>query len=105
MNRKVGRVRLAGSAAALAAVVGGIGIAALSFYAFTPRTALVSCLLGWAMLAIAVVDARRFMIPDILSLPAIPVGLLASGWVLDPWSGRLVSLDHVVAAGLGTAGF
>jgi leader peptidase (prepilin peptidase)/N-methyltransferase len=91
--------------AAVAAVVGGIGIAALSFYVFAPRAALVSCLLGWAMLAIAIVDAQRFTIPDVLSLPAIPVGLLASGGLLDPWSTQLVSLDHVAAAGLGAAGF
>ena len=105
MSHWVSQERLAGNVAAIAAVVGGMGIAALSFYAFAPRTALVSCLLGWAMLAIAAVDARHFTIPDIVSLPAIPVGLLASGYLLDPWSSQLVSLDHVIAACLGAAGF
>jgi leader peptidase (prepilin peptidase) / N-methyltransferase len=105
MSPRVGRVRLSGSVAGLSAVVGGIGIAGASFYAFAPWTAFVSCLLGWAMLAIAVVDARSFTIPDILSLPAIPAGLLASGWLLDPWSGQLVSLDHVLGAGLGGGAF
>src|SRR5262245_30685522 len=98
-------VRLVGSVAGAAALVFGIGIAGVSFYAFAPSTALVSCLLGWAMLAIAIVDARQFTIPDVLSLPAIPVGLLASGWLYDPWSGQLVSLDHVIGAGLGGATF
>ena len=50
--------------------------------------ALVSCALGWAMLAIAVVDARQFIIPDVLSLPAIPAGLLASGRLLRALRGR-----------------
>jgi leader peptidase (prepilin peptidase)/N-methyltransferase len=57
------------------------------------------------MLAIAAIDARRFMIPDALSLPAIPLGLLASGALLDPLQDDLVILDHLIGAGLGGAGF
>jgi leader peptidase (prepilin peptidase)/N-methyltransferase len=56
------------------------------------------------MLAIAVVDARRFIIPDVLSLPAIPAGLLASGRLMDPSVADLVRVDHVIgmlAGGLG----
>jgi leader peptidase (prepilin peptidase) / N-methyltransferase len=89
----------------IATVVAALGVAALSLYALAPGAALVSCLLGWAMLAIAAIDARHFMIPDALSLPAIAVGLLASGYLLDPASDQLVSLDHVLGAGLGGAGF
>lgn len=91
--------------AASAAVICGAGIAALSFATLSPRAALASCLLGWAMLAIAAIDARRFMIPDALSLPAIPLGLLASGALLDPLQDQLVNLDHLIGAGLGGAGF
>ncbi len=105
MSFRVSRVHLAGNVTGVTAFVGGIGIAAFSFYAFAPRTALASCVLGWAMLAIAVVDAQRFTIPDILSLPTIPGGLLASGYLLDSWSSQLVSLDHVIGACLGAAGF
>lgn len=85
------------------AVAFGLCLAALSFYALAPRVALVSCLLGWTMLAIAAIDAQRLRIPDILSLPAIPVGLLASGYLLDPSSNHLVSLDHVTGACVGGA--
>ena len=60
------------------------------------KVALVSCLLGWAMLAIAVVDARRFIIPDLLSLPSIPAGLLASGRLLEPSVAEIVRIDHVI---------
>ena len=43
--------RVVGAAGATA-VACGAGIAGVSFYALSPGTALVSCLLGWAMLAI-----------------------------------------------------
>jgi leader peptidase (prepilin peptidase)/N-methyltransferase len=85
------------------AAAASIAVVALSFYALAPRTALVSCLLGWTMLAIAAIDAQRFTIPDVLSLPSIPFGLLASGHVLDPSTSRLVNLDHVIGACLGGA--
>jgi leader peptidase (prepilin peptidase) / N-methyltransferase len=89
----------------LAALAATLAVAALSFYALAPTAALASCLLGWAMLAIAAIDARRFIIPDALSLPAIVLGLLASGYLLDPASDQPVSLDHVIGACLGGAGF
>jgi leader peptidase (prepilin peptidase)/N-methyltransferase len=95
--------RLAGSVAGLATVA--LVIAAVSFYALAPRTAVVSCMLGWSMLAIAAIDARRFIVPDVLSLPAIPLGLLASGSLHDPALPDLVSLDHVIGALTGGAGF
>jgi leader peptidase (prepilin peptidase)/N-methyltransferase len=82
----------------------GLCIMLLSLRAFPPRVALVSCFLGWTMLAIAVIDARRFRIPDVLSLPAIPAGLLASGYLLDPASAHLVDLDRIVGACIGGTG-
>ncbi len=96
-------MRLLGSLAGIAIVALGVGIAALSLHALGPKAALVSCLLGWSMLAIAAIDAQRFVIPDVLSLPAIPAGLLASGYLLDPSMDQLVSLDHAIGAGLGGA--
>ena len=66
------------------AVAFGLGIVLLSFSVLPRNLALMSCVLGRTMLAIAAIDARRFMIPDVLSLPAIPAGLLASGSLLDP---------------------
>ena len=89
---------------ALIVVPAALAVAVFSFAALPLRLALVSCLLGWAMLAIAVIDARRFIIPDVLSLPAIPIGLLASGRLLEPSADGLVRIDHVIgmlAGGLG----
>jgi leader peptidase (prepilin peptidase)/N-methyltransferase len=88
----------------LVVALAGLAVAAFSFAALPVKVALVSCLLGWTMLAIAVVDARRFIIPDVLSLPAIPAGLLASGRLMDPSAADLVRVDHVIgmlAGGLG----
>jgi leader peptidase (prepilin peptidase)/N-methyltransferase len=53
------------------------------------------------MLAIAYSDARRFIIPDVLSLPAIPAGLLAAP-LLDPDRAfSLLILEHIIAAAMG----
>ena len=95
--------RRAGYLAGLTAVA--LGAMLLSLHFFTPKVAVVSCTLAWAMLAIAHIDARSYTIPDALSLPAIPLGLLASGNLLVPWSDTLVAVDHVLGAGLGGAGF
>jgi leader peptidase (prepilin peptidase)/N-methyltransferase len=91
--------------AGAALVLLGVSITVVSFYALSPKAAVASCLLGWSMLAIAAVDARRFVIPDVLSLPAVPVGLLASGYLIDPSMHQLICLDHVIGAGVGGALF
>jgi leader peptidase (prepilin peptidase)/N-methyltransferase len=99
---KVGPMR---AAIGVITLVGSIAVVALSFYAFEPKTALLSCLLGCTMLAIAAIDAHRYMIPDFLSLPAIAFGLLASGCILDPSTTQPVSLDHVIGACVGGVSF
>lgn len=78
-------------------------VAAVSFLVLAPLPALVSCLLGWTMLAIAVVDARAFIVPDVLSLPAIPAGLLAAPLLNAASAPSEAVLEHVGAAILGAA--
>jgi leader peptidase (prepilin peptidase)/N-methyltransferase len=90
------------SASILVAALAAL-ILAVSVYAFPPRIAAASCLLGWTMLAIAAIDARYYVIPDVLSLPAIPMGLLASGALVEPSSGDLVNLDNVIGTIAGGA--
>ncbi len=61
--------------------------------------------LGWALLALAVIDAKHFILPDVLTLPLIPAGL-AVAWWLDPadlLEGQL--LHHALGAALGFLGF
>ena len=60
----------------------GIAVATLSWFTLNPLDALASTFLGTVMLAIALIDAEQFIIPDVLSLPAIPVGL-AYAWATD----------------------
>jgi leader peptidase (prepilin peptidase)/N-methyltransferase len=76
------------------------GVAALSLYLFEPYRAAVSCLLGWATLAIALYDAENFIIPDVLSLPLVPAGLIAA-WLLDDMTEQGLAWEHVIAAVAG----
>ncbi len=57
-----------------------------------------ACGAGWALLALAWIDAETMLLPDVLTLPLIPAGLLVTAW-LDP--DRLA--DHAAAAAIGFA--
>lgn len=79
-------------------------IAAVSFTLLDTATALISVLLGGTMLAIAVSDFRRFIVPDVLSLPAIPAGLIANAWLFAAEGEHATTILHgVVAAAAGFA--
>ena len=58
----------------------------------------VSCILGWTLLALAVIDYRHFLLPDYLTLPLIPFGLIVT-WAND----EPALIDHIigVVAGFG----
>lgn len=71
--------RLILSSFAVAAVI------AVSFWLLSPMVALISIAFGMTMLAITIIDARHFIIPDVLSLPSIPAGVLVTG--LLAWDG------------------
>ncbi len=77
--------------------IAAFGVAAWAAAAGAAGAALVlSCLLGWALLALALIDRRRFLLPDALTLPLIPLGLGAAAW-LDPAG----LTDHALGAVLG----
>jgi leader peptidase (prepilin peptidase)/N-methyltransferase len=59
-----------------------------------------SCVLGWALLALALIDRRAFLLPDALTLPLLALGLLATA-ALDPEA----LPEHLVGAMLGWLGF
>jgi leader peptidase (prepilin peptidase)/N-methyltransferase len=42
-----------------------------------------SALLGWALLVLAAIDMRHFILPDVITLPLIPLGL-GIAWLTDP---------------------
>jgi leader peptidase (prepilin peptidase)/N-methyltransferase len=57
-----------------------------------------SCLLGWTLLGLAVIDVRLFLLPDFLTLPLLVAGLAAAA-LLEPEGLR----DHAVGAAAGFA--
>ena len=72
-------------------------IGVVSFVVFDLTIGAVSCLLGWAMLAITISDAKRFIIPDTVCLPMIPVGLLSVKLSMEPLIADQALLDHFSA--------
>lgn len=56
----------------------------------------VTAALGWALLALAVIDWRHFLLPDKLVLPLVPAGLAVAAW-LDPSA----LADHLIGAVTG----
>lgn len=54
------------------------------------------CMLGWALLGAAVIDARHLLLPDALVLPLIPAGIALHAWIApDRWP------DHLLGAIIG----
>ena len=56
----------------------------------------VSCCFGWALLALAATDLKYFLLPDFLTLPLIPAGLLVA-WIFTPSA----LLDNMIGAVAG----
>jgi leader peptidase (prepilin peptidase)/N-methyltransferase len=61
--------------------------------------ALFSTFLFFTMALITLTDLRHFIIPDVLSLPAIPVGLVAQALVLTDGDWRQGAAGAVIGAG------
>lgn len=69
-----------------------------------PAALWADCALGWTLLALAWIDWEHMRLPDALTLPLVPVGLLATLW-LGPGPDPDGATDHALAATLGYAGF
>ena len=77
--------------------------AAAVFGGYFPVTAVIAtAYLTFVVAAITVSDARRFIIPDVLSLPAIPAGILAS-WLISVGDGWHAAMTSLLGALLGGA--
>jgi leader peptidase (prepilin peptidase)/N-methyltransferase len=76
-----------------------LGIAAAGALAVvtTAVTAVATGYLVFTMLLVTIIDSRHYVIPDVLSLPAIPIGLLAASWTL-PDSIETILFDQILAA-------
>ena len=77
-----------------------LGVAIWAATVFTGWLLLASCGLGWALLALAAIDARRLLLPDAFTLPLVPAGL-AVIYALQPQAVPAYAL----AAAAGWAAF
>jgi leader peptidase (prepilin peptidase) / N-methyltransferase len=78
-------------------------LAALIAAALYPVSVAISALfLTFVVLAITMTDVRHFIIPDVLSLPAIPAGVLAS-WLTSGGDGSQAVMMSVVGGLFGGA--
>ena len=86
------------------AAAGLVGAAA--FLWLPSIQALAAALLGWWLLALALVDLRRLVLPDAMTLPLAALGLgLAAGADFLGWPMRAPTLgDAATGAALGGAG-
>lgn len=75
-----------------------LGIALWAVTAFGGVDLALVCILGWALLALALVDLRTMLLPDILTLIVLALGLLAAAL-----EGRLP--DALLGAAVGFAAF
>jgi leader peptidase (prepilin peptidase)/N-methyltransferase len=69
-----------------------------------PMAAVLGGYLLFTMLLVMLIDCRHFIIPDVLSLPAIPPGLLAAASAF-PGEWREIVGNHLFAAALAAGAF
>ena len=80
--------------------LGALAVAVWSASALPAAALLAGCVLGWALLTLAVIDQRHLILPDELTLPLIPLGLAAT------WSAAPQALPaHALGAALGFVTF
>jgi leader peptidase (prepilin peptidase)/N-methyltransferase len=77
-----------------------LGVAAWAATQAAGAALIASCLLGWALLALAVIDRRTFLLPDAITLPLIAMGLGVAAW-FDPEA----LPAHALGAAAGWLGF
>ena len=82
--------------------VAALPVAAYAWMLVPPLAALAAGYMGFTVLAIALADQRKFIIPDPLSLPAIPLGLMVA-YLTYPEDWRAVLQNHAAAAVLAAA--
>lgn len=61
--------------------IGAIVVAIWAAATFDSALLVVSALLGWALLALAAMDYRRYFLSDYLTLPLIPAGIGVNAWM------------------------
>lgn len=101
--RRRGRCGACGAAISWRYPLMELGALAIVIWAASATSGLLlwaSCILGWTLLALTLIDARHKLLPDVLTLPLAAAGL-AFGLAIDPGE----SLDRVIGAGAGYGSF
>jgi leader peptidase (prepilin peptidase)/N-methyltransferase len=80
--------------------LGALLIAAWAVAVLPGWIAWAGAVFGWGLLVLAWTDARRFVLPDVITLPLGLAGL-ATAWLIDPAS----VVDHAIGATAGFASF
>jgi leader peptidase (prepilin peptidase)/N-methyltransferase len=93
-----GRVRLSPFYPAIE--LAALAVAASAVWVLSGWLLWVSLGLGWTLLALAAIDLRHYLLPDVLTLPLIPAGL-AIAYALDP----ALLPAHLLGALLGFVAF
>jgi len=78
-----------------------LGLALWAWTAMSGWLVPASSFLGWTLLALALIDWRHFILPDVLTLPLVPAGL-AVAWFAAPDSLIDNAIGAVVGYGLFT---
>lgn len=80
--------------------IAALVLAAVNSWLLQPWPALAGSILAWTLLALALMDVRHLILPDVLTLP-----LAAAGLVYAAWSPALVPSSHLAGAAAGYLGF
>lgn len=95
-----GRCRTCGASVSgfyAACEVLGLAIPIAAYFFAPSQTFILSCLMGWTLLALAAIDWRSFILPDVLNaLLALLGGIMIVLYARDAW------VDHVIG---GLAGY
>lgn len=76
-----GRCRYCGGAIGAlepAMELAALGVAAWAWWLSPGWGAVAGSALGWTLLTLAVIDQRHFLLPDLLTIPLVPAGLVAT---------------------------
>jgi leader peptidase (prepilin peptidase)/N-methyltransferase len=76
--------------------LGALAVALSAALVFSGWLLWASCVFGWVLLALALIDGREFLLPDALTLPLVPAGL-AVAWFAAPEE----LLDRLLGAAVG----
>ncbi len=84
----------------LLAELGAVAVVLWAVAIVPSERLLLTCLFGWTLLALALIDGRHFLLPNVLTLP-----LLAAGLIVNAILGEEALLTAVFGAAAGFLGF